>query len=459
MLNLANGNLVVQIGMPQSGPFDAAPMLTYNSTSASVPSAFGYGWSESHAAKLTVPNAPDDTTIYITTGSGTVLHYLNKDSNKRYLAPGATRNALVQNADGSWTMTRPGGVQTHFPATGSSSSSTSGGGAVTSLPNWIASSTGQRWSLSYDTHSLLKYVTDPFNRRTTYTYTGAVPFQLRRIQDPAGRITTFTVNAVSGNLSRVITPDLAIVSLAYDGSSRLKAYIDQLGRRTSYGYDSNGWCASTTKPDGTRTSYTYRNWSTTRITTPLNQITTLAHAWDRNIASVTSPLGTRTSYAWSNNRVQSLTDGNGNRTTVAYTTLTNRTLALQTIQDALGGRYSFVYDTSSRVKALIDQLGKRSTLLYDASNNRIAVIDAQGQRFTSLYNNQGQVTASINQLGKRWTTVYDTVGQAIGKINPVVSRSTYAYNTAGQVVRSQDPRSYITCPTYGKSCLFFSLNE
>ena len=80
-------------------------------------------------------------------------------------------------------------------------------------------------------------ITDPILRLTTFSYDAVSGF-LTRIQDSAGRITSISVNS-AGNLNQITSPELCILSLVYDGSSRPVAVINPLGDRTSYSFDSS----------------------------------------------------------------------------------------------------------------------------------------------------------------------------------------------------------------------------
>jgi YD repeat-containing protein len=267
----------------------------------------------------------------------------------------------VQNSNNTWTQTQPDGFQVMYNTSGT--------------PIYLASPNGGRWTLGYASGLVLN-VTDPFNNRTTYAYTGGG--SIRRIQDAAGRITSFTVNG-SSNLTRMITPDSAVTSLIYDGSHRLIGYSDPNGNRTSYSYDGNSFVNSITTPSGNRTTYLYLNWGATRVTDAAGQMTTLLYNFNRNVAGTIDPLGNRSTYLWVGSRLQGFIDGNGHRSTLTYAQLTTRTPALQSIHDAVGGRFTFLYNASNQVQALIDQLGNRSTLTWDGNGNRTAVKDALGK--------------------------------------------------------------------------------
>src|SRR5262249_43855119 len=159
--------------------------------------------------------------------------------------------------------------------------------------------------------------------------------------------------------------DGGISTMTYDVSHRLTCFIDPRGMRTSYAYDANGFVKRITEPSGALTTCSYLDWGTTAVTDPAGQRTTMTHNMARNIASSTDADGYTTTYRWAGNRLQAMIDGKGNRSTFTYAALTRRTVGLQSIRDAQGGIFTFVYDTNDRVSGLIDHLGKRSTLIWD----------------------------------------------------------------------------------------------
>ena len=74
------------------------------------------------------------------------------------------------------------------------------------------------------------------------------------------------------------------------------------------------------------------------------------------------------------------------------------------------GQYSFIYNNTNQVKAVVDELGNRSTFVWDSFGNRAAVIDPFGQRTSYIYDSLGRLSAVRNALGQRATQTYDTQG-------------------------------------------------
>ncbi len=121
---------------------------------------------------------------------------------------------------------------------------------------YIQNAAGARWMVTYDSSSRVQSVTDPFARRTTMAY-DPVSGMITSIQDSFGRLTTISVNG-SGDLSQIMTPDLCISSLVYDGSHQMIGLINPLGDRTTYSY-LTGAVVRTQSPMGYVGSVIYHN--------------------------------------------------------------------------------------------------------------------------------------------------------------------------------------------------------
>src|SRR5262249_12909828 len=151
-----------------------------------------------------------------------------------------------------------------------------------------------------------------------------------------------------------------------------------------------------------------------------------------------------TTYVLENKRLKTYIDPNNHRTTFSYAALPNRTASLQSITDAGGGRFSFLYDPANRVNGIINQLGASSTLQWDGNGNRTALIDAYNNRTTSLHNARGQFQTKINPLGLRATVIYNTTGLPTARIDPLSRRTSYTYNSNRQAQTRRDPLNRVS---------------
>jgi YD repeat-containing protein len=176
-VNLASGNLVLQLGTPPLGEFDPLPLFTYNSGAAAATAPPGYGWTELHRTSV-AGIGDDDASADVTTGTGTVLRYTNLNTTTGYyVPPGGAPDWLKKNSDG-WTLGQADGFQFWYDNTGTLSN--------------LRDAAGDRWTLSYDGDGNVSRILGPFGRPTTFVYDGSG--NLRRVVDAGGRLTSLVVD-------------------------------------------------------------------------------------------------------------------------------------------------------------------------------------------------------------------------------------------------------------------------
>src|SRR5262249_32395944 len=187
---------------------------------------------------------------------------------------------------------------------------------------------GLRASLVYDSSQRLSYIQSPTGGRTTYSYAAGTSASIRRIQDPAGRITTLTTSG--STLVKVIRPDGGRTTLGYSGSL-LNQVTGPLGS-TQFAYATGGLnLRRRMSALGQITSYSSATAQMV-VQDPKAHRTTVAYDANNNVRRITDASGKITSYTWQSNVLQSVRQPNGARTTLAYTTISaDNTQRLQSI--------------------------------------------------------------------------------------------------------------------------------
>ena len=170
--------------------------------------------------------------VAVMIGSGQYIYYVGNLSGGYLLplsgsaTPGAVNALYGQPRYSGFTETAPDG--TIYTC-----------GPVASVPNVpltsIQNPAGATWTVAYDSSGRVSSITDPFARLTSFAYNGTSG-KISSIKDFAGRLTSFTVNS-AGNLTSVISPELCVTSLVYDGSNRAVAWINPLGETIIYAYE------------------------------------------------------------------------------------------------------------------------------------------------------------------------------------------------------------------------------
>ncbi|MCA9037305.1 MAG: RHS repeat protein, partial [Planctomycetaceae bacterium] len=417
-INPRNGNLSIALPMPSAGRLAAVDSFTLNS-SPSFDHCTAAGCSAGRGTSSTIQRfvggGPTSNIAVVVKCDGSEDWYHCPDpSTGIYVAYPGVGNLLQRLFDSfnvflGWKEIS--GPKTYWYADD---------GFLTRIELDCGDGTILEWLFSRN--SPLSHITDPFGRRTTYTYDGAG--HLQRVEDPFNRLTTFVVDS-SGYLKQHITPELCTTEFRYNGSQQLSSTISPEGLRTTYSWDSNGWCSGLETPSGDSFSYEYVDLYHTKVTTPEGAITTLTHDMLRNVVSVIDPTGSRNTWIYNGILPLAHEDPLGSRSTLVYAAVAGYGLRIGA-QVTQHGRTSYVYDGNGKAIAQIDAMGHRTTSVRDTNGKRIASVNALQQRTSFTYSAYG-VQSVTNPLGQRSTTVFDSIGQVLASVNPLGFRTTYTY--------------------------------
>ncbi len=279
------------------------------------------------------------------------------------------------------------------------------------------------------------------NLVTSYTYTpapilstdppGGLP---ATITDPRGIVTAISYNAHGLPIQIVYaqgTIDQASVSLTYDSADNPATYTDELGRVASFSYDN------------------------------LNRlIQTLLPAPDPNnpavapvISAFYNALGKKTSE----------TDPLGRVSTFSYGAFGHLTRVQQ--PDPAGGvNYTvtqFGDDAAGNRTTISDPLGRIMTFGYDSANRQTSVQapnpvggGAGGPTKSVVYDALGNVIKSFDFGGNATDLTYDAMGRVLSVTGPAPSVgaprpvTAFTYNADGQVLSTSDPLGHTTTYVY-----------
>ncbi|AMV40969.1 putative deoxyribonuclease RhsA (plasmid) [Planctomyces sp. SH-PL62] len=434
--------LMVDWGFPAGSPADLPLVLRYKNASVEL-TEFGKSWSMPYHRAI---EWYDDEATILTPIR--VDHYERIGAGPSYAPLDGVSSTLTGAPGGEWAETQQDGTSYHYDATG----------ALRTIRNRA----GVRWTLTWDqVYTRMRSIEGPFGRRTTLTH--APSGMIRRVQDPGGRIFTFTVDA-NDNLARITTPALCVTSFAYVPTSgsgtaknRMVARIDPLGNRTTFTYTLPMEVAepavfqSFRLPTGQITTLTsgYSPPRTTIIDPRGGRWTVTFDSRTRPVATI-DPLGIRTSYQWdsfSSYGLTRVTDGRGVRTTFGYVETSTGVYQSSSVQTA-AGTYQLAYGAEGRLRRVIDERGNVSTLMWDSQGNRTAVIDPYGVRTSYAYDAHGRPAAVIDGLGRRSTRIYDALGRSAADIDPLGNRTSYAYDVNSQPRRTVDQLGNIWTTMY-----------
>ena len=420
--------LLLSWAPPSGSPADLPLVFTYKSDTSNS-TEFGSQWSGPYHrfAQVNIHTIPQSLNVNT---PNYVYSYANNGSSFSPIAPG--QNTVTGNSSTGWTETQPDGTKFVYDATG--------------VLRTIRNRAGVRWTLTWDGGSnFVQAIQEPLGRRTSFVY-NASNF-VRRIVDPGGRITTLTVSA-SNDLTQIISPELCVTSFVYDGSHHLRAWVNPLGDRTTFIYQSGGGVVSAVQqPMGQRTTYSSTlagGIFTTAITNPRSARTTLSFGTPYVI---TDPFGNQSTVTPGTltQQAQTVTDARGVSVSLTYQLQNNGAYLVTRIQktgfnSGTGqGQYSFLYNNSNQVKAVVDEIGNRASFTYDANGRLTRVTAPLGRITTWLYDNNSRVVATTDPLALRTSYAYDAASNPIRTTNPLGQITSNVFDLGNRVSAQVDP--------------------
>ena len=405
-INTATGNYFLSradLVVPGKGlPFTFS--RSYNSLD-SYSGPLGAGWTHSFNVFLTVTGG----TVTIKEADGHQVTFASASGGVFTPSLAGVFDALNQNTDGTFTLTRKNQVKFNFSAEGRLTS--------------IVDRNSNTQALSCDGSGNLTSVADTSGRTFTLAYDGGG--RVTSLSDPVGRVWQYAYDA-NGNLISVRDAAGGIAQYAYDGSHRMTSAIDPRGVTFLQNtYDSLGRVATQTNGRGFVTTLAYNS--------PAAGITTF-----------TDPLGNSTKHVYDAAlRLIGVIDANGGTVSYTYDANNDRT----SITNQNGNTTNLAYDAQGNVASIIDPLGNTQAFSYDAKNDLLTATTANGATTVFTYDSNGNLTNIRDALGDTTSLAY-TSGLLSSKTDPRGNISSYAYDAAGDLVKVTDPLGNATNMTY-----------
>jgi len=388
-VNTATGNYIYQhtdLQIPGMGiPFVFE--RNYNSQDA-TDGPLGFGWDHNFNTSLTVN--PDETVV-VRWGDGHTETF-TPDGLGGFTPQYGVFDALTQNGDDTYTLTKKDLTQYRFNAS-----------------------------------NQLDSIVDKNGNTIALTYTGTL---LTQITDTAGRV----------------------ITLGYDGSNHLTLLSDPIGRTVQFGYDGNGDLVSATDPNGHTTTYTYdADHQLVSVTDPRGNVV-VTNTYDTEKRVVTSQRdakGGQTTYSYDpENNVTTITDALGGITKHHHDEL----LRLIREDDANGNSAFYVYDAAGNRTSVTDKNGNPTTYEYDSRGNvtkKTATLDSLTQLVTTItYDTNNNPLTRTDALGQTTSFAYDTHGNLISTTDPLGHVTAVTYDAAGLPLTVTDPRGNTTANSY-----------
>lgn len=270
----------------------------------------------------------------------------------------------------------------------------------------VSDGLGRTLGFSYASAQLLRSVTDG-TRTVGFSQVQSGPqFNLVRVTNALGRVTTYTYDNSNGDGSLLTSTILPMgnpfYSQVYDAAGRV-IQQSRLGTNIHrFAYDTN----------------TFKTYTTNA----LGNVTVFQHSADGHLLGVTDP---------ASDTIALTTNSSGLRSTIA-----NRT----------GGRVGLAYDPASRKPSAFTNANGGVTfftytnrtvngiVLYDLSS--VTSPDGTTERYT--YDAVGNVIARQDQAGKITRFAYNSRGQWLGVTNPASAVVSFTYNADGTLATRSD---------------------
>jgi RHS repeat-associated protein len=398
-VNCASGNFsetFTDAAVPGRGP--ALDLTrTYNSLGASTEGIFGYGWSSSYEAHVTV-NPDGSATVFEVDGSQVTA----VAKNGAYSVPAWADSTLTQNSDGSWRFVRQQGLIYDFSPSGKLTTLTDRNGYTTQLTyvsgnlTTVTDSTGRTITLTYGTNGLVSQVADPTTQSTSY---------------------------------------------GYDASGNLTSVTDRMNRATSFTYDANHYLLTLTDPNLGVTTNVYDTYGrVTQQTDPASLITGFAYTGDNfsptgGTTTITDPHGSVAVEKYTSGVMTSITKASGTPAAETWTYLYDpNTFGISSVTDPNNHVTNSTYDSSGNLLTTSDALNHTTTYTYNSFSEPLTMTDPAGIKTTYTYDSQGNVlTKAVAGIG-----------------GTPVENTTYSYTDghAGDVTQTTDPAGHVTDYTY-----------
>jgi len=403
-------------------------------------SEYGKGWWPRWLDRLVLPQpSGGGTGLALVHGDGNISIFLD-DAQGGYVGdPDA--GTLTNCSGGAFALTQRDGSHVSFSSNGLAASRTDRVGQVTTY----AYNDGDNDGVYDDLYE----VTDPYDRTTTYTYSGG---KVSQITDIAGRTTTLAYDG-SGRLTSITQPDpdgggelsAPVFEFGYNAANRLTSLTDANDKTTSFAYDFAGTLQTITWP---------LTGSPTRTLSSV-QVQALVDLSEEGTSQNPAPLKPTDDHlegTWVDeldNETTFQVDWHGERTTST---------------DPLQNTTTWVRNHMGSVVSFTDRLGRVTTYEYDSFNKLTQVTlpdpDGEGEQSSPVtsndYNEAGHVTSKTDPLGQVTTYDYDESGNLTemtlpdpdgsgGQCSPV---STYTYDEEGNPLTETDPRGNVSTYTY-----------
>jgi RHS repeat-associated protein len=427
-INLGSGNLFqAQSDLSAGGRGPTLEVTRYYNSqlaaSAKSPGIFGYGWTSTFSASLTVSEAAETATVRNDNGS-TVVFYLIGGGYK----PAPWVQAKLAKEGTNYVYTLPS--QTKFLFNSS--------GQLTKVTDRHSNAI----TLAYNAKSQLETATDSAGRKLTFAYNAGG--QVESVKDPMGHLSKYTYE--SSNLATVSLPEEKLRwKFAYDASHQMTTMTDGRSHSTTFEYDASKRVKLEKDALEHKRSVEYPSSSEAKVTEP-NTSTTIAvfnSAFEPTavtLASGTAIAAKTTSEYDSSFNLKKVTDPNSHATEFTYDGEGNKTSE----KDANGNETKWTYNGTHDVLTVTNPKNETTTFTRNASGDPETIKrpapEAKTQETKLTWAANGDLEEEVDPLSHKTTFKYDKYGDEESETDPEADKTTRTYDENGQIVSEVSPR-------------------
>jgi RHS repeat-associated protein len=432
-VNVASGNLSEsQSDLTLGGRGPGLRLTrTYNSqlgAEQSAPGPFGYGWTASYGAHLTVNKTANTATVYQENGSAVVFSIT---ASEEYVGIGPRVLATLVKEGSNYIYTLPNLTKLEFNSEGKLVKETE--------------RNGNSNTLTYNGSKQLEKVTDSASRSLTFKYNEEG--LLESVKDPLGHIVSYTY--VEKQLASVTIEGKERWKFEYEAPHLLKKITDGRGHVTTIKYETSTHRVTEEEVGGHHRKLTYGNEETT-ITEPNGSETVATFNAAGEPTKITRAKGvtgveTTTEYEYQSSTYALARMINGDKDEWKYADNSEGDETSET--DPNGDERKWEYDKKRDVIKETTPEGETTTIKRNSSGEPEAIerpIGSGTQKTEYKYNAKGDLEEEINPLGRATKYTYDAYGDKATEKDPEGNERKWKYNEDSQETEETNARGYTT---------------
>ena len=370
--------------------------------------ALGVGWN--HNFEMSLEKLENnDIIVHWNTNRGNLF---KKQADNEYISTefAVRHHSLVQNEDGTYTLTSNDHMFYIFSSSGQLIKEGTGHGLAFDLSynnegkleKVTEPLSGQTITLSYNSQGYVESVKDNINREVRFKYNDK--FHLISITNPSKKSDTFTYTDNGKILTHVDPNGNLVFSNTYDDAGRIATQDDGISENKLVTLKYEQKYSEDFKTDVLVTNVTDREGN--------NKI--YVHSLSYKLLGMQDHYENKTGFS---------IDENGNRIRE---------------HNALGDTKKYEYDSCGNIIAVTDENSYKTSFTYDNKNNLTSVTDNAGNTVVNKYFNNNNIESTKDQLGNTTSYTYNENGLPISKTVTGQGTTTYTYEN-GKLVKQVDP--------------------